>query len=112
MQTDVAKKEAVRVILRGVPKSRWAAGDETLAERAAKQQNKPSSRTISTEKATRIGQDATRKLRERVANEITTTFASTFTREISLTEALDPDTIRAYRRAKTGEKYLIVPANE
>jgi len=35
----VAKKEAVRVILRAVPKSHWAAGDETLAERAAKQQN-------------------------------------------------------------------------
>jgi len=39
VQTDVAKKEAVRVILREVPKSHWAAGDETLAERAAKQQN-------------------------------------------------------------------------
>jgi 4-oxalocrotonate tautomerase len=35
----VAKKEAVRVILREVPKSHWAAGDETLAERAAKQHN-------------------------------------------------------------------------
>ena len=40
VETDVAKKEAVRVILREVPKSHWAAGDETLAERAAKQQNK------------------------------------------------------------------------
>ena len=39
VQTGVAKKEAVRVILREVPKSHWAAGDETLAERAAKQQN-------------------------------------------------------------------------
>ena len=39
VETDVAKKEAVRVILREVPKSHWAAGDETLAERAAKQQN-------------------------------------------------------------------------
>lgn len=40
VETGVAKKEAVRVILREVPKSHWAAGDETLAERAAKQQNK------------------------------------------------------------------------
>ena len=40
VETDVAKKEAVRVILREVPKSHWSAGDETLAERAAKQQNK------------------------------------------------------------------------
>jgi 4-oxalocrotonate tautomerase len=40
VETGVAKKEAVRVILREVPKSHWAAGDETLAERVAKQQNK------------------------------------------------------------------------
>ena len=39
VETGVAKKDAVRVILREVPKSHWAAGDETLAERAAKQQN-------------------------------------------------------------------------
>jgi 4-oxalocrotonate tautomerase len=39
VESGVAKKEAVRVILREVPKSHWAAGDETLAERAAKQQN-------------------------------------------------------------------------
>jgi 4-oxalocrotonate tautomerase len=39
VETGVAKKEAVRVILREVPKSHWAAGDETLAERATKQQN-------------------------------------------------------------------------
>lgn len=38
VETDVAKKEAVRVILREVPKTHWAAGDETLAERAANQQ--------------------------------------------------------------------------
>jgi len=37
VETGVAKKEAVRVILREVPKSHWAAGDETLAERAVKQ---------------------------------------------------------------------------
>jgi hypothetical protein len=58
---------------------------------------------------TRIGVEATQKLRERVANEITTTFASTYTREISLAEALEPDTIRGYQRMATGEKYLIVP---
>ena len=39
VETGVAKKDAVRVILREVPKSHWAAGDETLAERAATQQN-------------------------------------------------------------------------
>jgi NADPH:quinone reductase len=60
----------------------------------------------------RIGQDATQKLRDRVTNEITTTFASSYTREISLAEALDPDIIRAYRRAKTGEKYLLAPSKD
>jgi len=35
VETGVAKKEAVRVILREVPKSHWAAGDETLADRVA-----------------------------------------------------------------------------
>jgi hypothetical protein len=59
---------------------------------------------------TRIGPEATTKLRERVANEITTTFTSHFTREISLAEALDADTIRSYARAATGEKYLLVPS--
>jgi NADPH:quinone reductase len=58
----------------------------------------------------RIGRDATQELVERVTREITTTFASSYTREISLEEALDPDIIRAYQRKATGEKYLIVPS--
>jgi len=48
-------------------------------------------------------------LRDRVAAELTTTFASHYTAEISLTEALSPDVIAAYSRLATGEKYLIVP---
>jgi 4-oxalocrotonate tautomerase len=39
VETGVAEKQAVRVIIREVPTSHWAAGDETLAERSAKQQN-------------------------------------------------------------------------
>jgi NADPH2:quinone reductase len=57
----------------------------------------------------RIGAEATQRLRERVVDEITTTFASTYAREISLTEVLEPDTIRAYQRKATGEKFLVVP---
>jgi NADPH:quinone reductase len=60
----------------------------------------------------RIGTDATQELVERVTREITTTFASSYTREISLGEALDPDIIRAYQRKATGEKYLIVPSKD
>ncbi len=49
------------------------------------------------------------KLRQRVADELKTTFASHYTAEISLTEALRPDLIAAYNRKSTGEKYLITP---
>jgi 4-oxalocrotonate tautomerase family enzyme len=38
VETGVAPKEAVRVIVREVPPTHWAAGDETLAERAKRQQ--------------------------------------------------------------------------
>jgi NADPH:quinone reductase len=50
------------------------------------------------------------ELRARVANEITTTFASAYTAKISLEEALDPETIRAYGAKATGSKYLLVPS--
>ncbi len=49
------------------------------------------------------------ELRSRVANEITTTFASHYSSRISLHEAIQPDTIRAYAAKATGEKYLITP---
>jgi len=57
----------------------------------------------------KIGPAASQALRERVARELKTTFASHYTAEISLAEALQPDTIAAYNRRATGEKYLINP---
>ena len=41
VETGVAPKQSVRVIVREVPPTHWAAADETLAERAEKrpQQN-------------------------------------------------------------------------
>ncbi|WP_432558099.1 tautomerase family protein [Granulicoccus sp. GXG6511] len=39
VETDVAKKESVRVIIREVPRTHFAAADETLAERAERQRN-------------------------------------------------------------------------
>jgi len=60
----------------------------------------------------RIGAEASQKLVARVTREIKTTFASSFTKDISLTEALDPDVIRGYQRKATGEKFLIVPSKE
>ncbi|HEX4196118.1 MAG TPA: zinc-binding dehydrogenase [Caulobacteraceae bacterium] len=57
----------------------------------------------------KIGPTEGQKLRERVAAEIKTTFASHYTRTISLAEALQPDIIAGYNRRATGEKYLINP---
>ena len=57
----------------------------------------------------KIGPAEGQKLRERVAAELKTTFASHYTQEISLFEALQPDIIAAYNKRATGEKYLINP---
>jgi NADPH2:quinone reductase len=57
----------------------------------------------------RIGPAEGQKLRERVAREIKTTFASHYSHVISLTEALKPELMAAYNRKSTGEKYLIAP---
>jgi len=57
----------------------------------------------------KIGFEAAQKLRERVAAEIATTFASTYTKEVSLAEALRLEEIAVYGRQATAEKYLINP---
>lgn len=57
----------------------------------------------------RVGPQAAQRLRERVAAELHTTFASRYTREVSLAEALSLEAIAAYGRRATGEKYLILP---
>ena len=48
-------------------------------------------------------------MRERVAAEIKTTFAATYTKEVSLAEALHVDEIAVYSKQATGQKYLINP---
>ncbi|GGC60649.1 zinc-binding dehydrogenase [Chelatococcus reniformis] len=60
----------------------------------------------------KIGPEANKRLRDRVVAELHTTFASHYTAEISLTEALKPDVIAAYAKRATGEKYLINPNKE
>ncbi len=57
----------------------------------------------------KIGPEAERKLRERVVGELKTTFASHYTKEISLAEALRVEEIAVYGRRATGAKYLINP---
>jgi NADPH2:quinone reductase len=58
----------------------------------------------------RIGPDGMQRLRQRVAAELTTTFASTYTDQVSLAGALQLDAIAAYARQATGSKYLIIPS--
>lgn len=58
----------------------------------------------------RAGGEAAQRMKQRIAAELQTTFKSHYTAEISLAEALRENTLRAYTRRATGEKYLINPA--
>ena len=49
------------------------------------------------------------KLRERVVAELKTTFASHYTKVVSLQEALELANIAVYAKRATGEKFLINP---
>jgi NADPH2:quinone reductase len=49
-------------------------------------------------------------LRERVAREVKTTFASSYTKEVSLRGMLDLAEVAVYSRQATGEKYLVTPS--
>jgi NADPH:quinone reductase len=55
------------------------------------------------------GADTIGRLRARVAAELTTTFASNYTREVSLAGMLSPDAFNAYVKRATGEKFLVTP---
>src|SRR5690349_6722400 len=57
----------------------------------------------------KIGPEASMKLRQRMVDELKTTFASHYTRVVSLQEALDPANIAVYAKRATGEKFLINP---
>jgi NADPH:quinone reductase len=58
----------------------------------------------------KIGQADAQKLRERVAAELKTTFASHYARTVSLAEALSLDAIAVYGQRTTGAKVLIDPS--
>ncbi|SEE12864.1 zinc-binding dehydrogenase [Bradyrhizobium erythrophlei] len=59
---------------------------------------------------TKVGPEVEARLKARVASEIRTTFASRYSRTVSLLEALDPNVMAAYGRRATGEKFLINPS--
>jgi hypothetical protein len=57
----------------------------------------------------KIGQADGARLRQRVVAELKTTFASHYTKVVSLQEALDLSNIDVYNKRSTGEKFLINP---
>ncbi|CAN5166963.1 zinc-binding dehydrogenase [soil metagenome] len=57
----------------------------------------------------KVGPADAQKLRERVAAELRTTFASHYTQVVSLQETLQLSNIAAYGKRATGEKFLINP---
>lgn len=57
----------------------------------------------------KAGMEVNMRLRQRVVDELTTTFKSHYSHEISLTDALEISTIVEYNAKRTGEKYLIRP---
>ena len=58
----------------------------------------------------KIDSATVQRLRDRVTNELTTTFASHYSSEISLADVLSPEIIVAFSRRATGEKFLICPS--
>ena len=58
----------------------------------------------------KVGPERAQALKARVAAELKTTFASHYSRTISLAEALHLDTIAVYNKRATGEKFLIDPS--
>ncbi|OKH65966.1 NADH oxidase [Mycobacterium sp. SWH-M3] len=55
------------------------------------------------------GPETIARLRARVAAELTTTFASAYTQEVSLAGMLQPDAFNSYLKKATGEKFLVTP---
>ena len=55
------------------------------------------------------GQQTIARMRKRVLAGLTTTFASTYKRRVTLEEMLTRDAVLDYRQMRTGEKYLVTP---
>lgn len=57
----------------------------------------------------KAGMETVIKMRTRVQQNLTTTFASSYKSKVNLEEMLTKDAITDYRQMKTGEKYLVTP---
>jgi NADPH2:quinone reductase len=57
----------------------------------------------------KLGPAEAEKLRQRVRDGLTTTFASSYRAKVDLQEMLTREAVLAYNAKRTGEKYLVVP---
>jgi NADPH:quinone reductase-like Zn-dependent oxidoreductase len=57
----------------------------------------------------KAGAETAQRLRARIVAELTTTFKSHYSHEVTLEQALNLDVITGYNAKRTGEKYLICP---
>lgn len=57
----------------------------------------------------KAGMEIVGRMRQRVVDELTTTFKSHYSHRVTLEQALDVATLQAYDAKRTGEKYLIRP---
>lgn len=57
----------------------------------------------------KVGAERVQQLKQRVADELTSTFASHYTRELTLAQTLTLEAIKGYATMATGEKMLIRP---
>lgn len=60
----------------------------------------------------KAGMDVAVRLRARVTKELKTTFASHYTDELSLAEALQAENVKKYNAKSTGQKFLICPQKD
>ncbi|MBS0429138.1 MAG: zinc-binding dehydrogenase [Proteobacteria bacterium] len=58
----------------------------------------------------KVGPARVQQLKQRVADELTTTFASHYTKELTMAQALTLGAIASYGKMATGEKVLVRPA--
>jgi NADPH2:quinone reductase len=55
------------------------------------------------------GGETVGRMRQRVRDNLTTTFASNYKKRVNLDEMLTKEAVTDYRKMKTGEKYLVTP---
>ena len=55
------------------------------------------------------GMETVMRMRQRVLENLTTTFASSYKAKVNLEQMLEKDAVIDYRAMKTGEKYLVTP---